>query len=146
VAPASTPCQARVEAAPLPVRLSAFATVNSHQHPLMGLLASGIRTGLGDARLKVGAFKVMTDGSSSGPTAATREPYRSDCHDSGILYWSQADLDELLGRAHRAGFQCTVHAVGDRAILQTLDAMARAPREAPRGGVAVGRGHGRYPG
>ena len=135
VGPAFASCQALVETRRLHVRLYAFATVNSHQHPLMGLLASGIRTGLGDARLKVGAFKVMTDGSSSGPTAATREPYHSDCNDSGILYWSQDDLDDLLGRAHRAGFQCTVHAVGDRAILQTLDALARAQREAPREGL-----------
>ena len=67
--------------------------------------------------------------------AATREPYHSNCQDSGILYWSQADLDDLLGQAHRAGFQCTVHAVGDRAILQTLDALARAQREAPREGL-----------
>jgi predicted amidohydrolase YtcJ len=135
VGPAFALCQALVESRRLHVRLYAFATVNSRQHPLMGLLASGIRTGLGDARLKVGAFKVMTDGSSSGPTAATREPYHSDCNDSGILYWSQDDLDDLLGRAHRAGFQCTVHAVGDRAILQTLDALARAQREAPREGL-----------
>jgi len=135
VGPAFASCQALAETGRLHVRLYAFATVNSRQHPLLGLLASGIRTGLGDARLKVGAFKVMTDGSSSGPTAATREPYHSNCQDSGILYWSQADLDDLLGQAHRAGFQCTVHAVGDRAILQTLDALARAQREAPREGL-----------
>jgi predicted amidohydrolase YtcJ len=77
----------------------------------------------------------MTDGSSSGPTAATREPYTSNCQDCGILYWEQEALDDLLGRAHRQGFQCTVHAVGDRAIEQTLDAMARAQREAPREGL-----------
>jgi hypothetical protein len=133
--PAFTPCQELVDAGRLSVRLYAFATVNSRQHPLMGLLGTGMRTGLGDERLRLGAFKVMTDGSSSGPTAATREPYASDCQDHGILYWSQDDLDDLLGRAHRQGFQCTVHAVGDRAIEQTLDAMARAQREAPRQGL-----------
>jgi len=94
-----------------------------------------VHAGLGDQRLKLGAFKVMTDGSSSGPTAATREPYTSNCQDHGILYWDQEDLDDLLGQAHRQGFQCTVHAVGDRAIEQTLDAMARAQREAPRQGL-----------
>jgi predicted amidohydrolase YtcJ len=133
--PAFTPCQELVDAGRLAVRLYAFATVNSRQHPLMGLLDSGLRTGLGDERLRLGAFKVMTDGSSSGPTAATREPYACNDQDHGILYWSQEDLDDLLGRAHRQGFQCTVHAVGDRAIEQTLDAMARAQREAPRAGL-----------
>jgi len=135
VGPAFVPGQDLAGAGRLRLRIYAFATVNSRQHPLMGLLGTGVHTGLGDARLKLGAFKVMTDGSSSGPTAATREPYTSNCQDHGILYWDQEDLDELIGRAHRQGFQCTVHAVGDRAIEQTLNAMGRAQREAPRDGL-----------
>jgi predicted amidohydrolase YtcJ len=135
VGPAFGPCQDLVAAGRMRLRIYAFATVNSRQHPLMGLLETGLRSGLGDQRLRLGAFKVMTDGSSSGPTAATRAPYHSNCHDSGILYWAQEDLDDLLGRAHRGGFQCTVHAVGDRAIEQTLDALARAQREFPRQGL-----------
>src|SRR2546421_338879 len=112
VGPAFGPCQDLAAAGRLSLRIYAFATVNSRQHPLMGLLGTGVHTGLGDARLQLGAFKVMTDGSSSGPTAATRDPYTSNCQDCGILYWSQEDLDDLIGQAHRQGFQCTVHAVG----------------------------------
>jgi predicted amidohydrolase YtcJ len=128
------PCQDLVEAGQLKLRIYAFATVNSLQHPVMGVLSAGLRSRFGDARLRLGAFKVMTDGSSSGPTAATREPYTSNAQDCGILYWDQAGLDDLIGRAHRQGFQCTVHAVGDRAIEQTLNAMARAQHEYPRHG------------
>jgi predicted amidohydrolase YtcJ len=135
VGPAFGPCQDLVEAGRLRLRVYAFATVNSLQHPVMGVLGTGMRSRLGDERLRLGAFKVMTDGSSSGPTAATREPYTSNCQDCGILYWNQEGLDDLLGRAHRQGFQCTVHAVGDRAIEQTLNAMARAQREFPRQGL-----------
>ena len=135
VGPAFVPGQDLALDAQLRIRIYAFATVNSRQHPLMGLLGTGLHTGLGDARLKLGAFKVMTDGSSSGPTAATRQAYTSNCHDHGILYWDQEDLDDLIGRAHRQGFQCTVHAVGDRAIEQTLNAMARAQQESPRAGL-----------
>ncbi|HXH09310.1 MAG TPA: amidohydrolase, partial [Alphaproteobacteria bacterium] len=135
VGPAFGPCQTLVEAGRLKLRIYAFATVNSLQHPVMGVLGAGLRTGFGDERLRLGAFKVMTDGSSSGPTAATREPYTSNCQDCGILYWDQDGLDDLLGRAHRQGFQCTVHAVGDRAIEQTLNALARAQCEYPREGL-----------
>ncbi|MGI8551880.1 MAG: amidohydrolase [Dehalococcoidia bacterium] len=132
---AFVPCQDLVAAGQIQVRLYAFTTVNSRTHPLIGILNTGLHTGFGDERLRLGAFKVMTDGSSSGPTAATRDPYTSDSDDFGILYWSQDDLDDLIGRAHRQGFQCTVHAVGDRAIEQTLNAMARAQSEFPREGI-----------
>jgi predicted amidohydrolase YtcJ len=135
VGPAFGPCQNLVEAGRLKLRIYAFATVNSLQHPVMGILGAGVRSHFGDERLRLGAFKVMTDGSSSGPTAATREPYTSNSLDCGILYWDQEGLDDLLGRAHRQGFQCTVHAVGDRAIEQTLNALARAQREFPRDGL-----------
>lgn len=133
--PAFVPCQDLVAEGRIHVRLYAFTTVNSRRHPLIGMLNSGLHTGFGDERLRLGAFKVMTDGSSSGPTAATRQPYSSDSDDFGILYWSQDDLDDLIGQAHRQGFQCTVHAVGDKAIEQTLNAMARAQREFPRDGL-----------
>jgi len=132
VGPAFGPCQDLVEAGRLKLRSYAFATVNSLQHPVMGLLGAGPRSRFGDERLRLGAFKVITDGSSSGPTTTTREPYTSNDQDCGILYWDQEGLDDLLGRAHRQGFQCTVHAVGDRAIEQTLNAIARAQRECPR--------------
>jgi hypothetical protein len=135
VGPAFGPCQDLVEAGRLKLRIYAFATVNSLQHAVLGVLGAGMRSGLGDERLRLGAFKVMTDGSSSGPTAATRDPYVSNAQDCGILYWDQEGLDGLLGRAHRQGFQCTVHAVGDRAIEQALNAMARAQREYPRQGL-----------
>jgi predicted amidohydrolase YtcJ len=119
----------------LQVRIYSFVTVNALQHPHVPILNTGFRSGFGDPRLRIGAFKVVTDGSSSGPTAATRDPYTSNADDSGIAYWRQDELDNLIGRAHRAGWQCTVHAVGDRAIEMTLDAMARAQAEHPREGL-----------
>lgn len=121
-----------IAAGQLHARYYGFFTVNASDHPHVGVLATGLRSGFGNDRLRIGAFKVITDGSSSGPTAATRAPYAIDENDSGIAYWEQDDLDDLLGRAHRAGWQCTVHAVGDRGIEQTLDAMARAQIEHPR--------------
>jgi predicted amidohydrolase YtcJ len=116
VGPAFGPCQDLVETGQLKLRIYAFATVNSLQHAVMGRLGAGVRSGLGDERLKIGAFKVVTVCSSSGPTAAPRAPYASNSQDCGILYWDQDGLDALLRRAHRQGFQCTAHAVGDRTI------------------------------
>jgi predicted amidohydrolase YtcJ len=95
-------------------------------------IETGLQTGFGDPWLRLGSFKVMTDGSSSGPTAATREPYASDPTDCGILYWTQEQLDAMITRAHRAGWQCTMHAVGDRAIASCILAHERAQQTFPR--------------
>ncbi|MFP6678738.1 MAG: amidohydrolase [Dehalococcoidia bacterium] len=127
--------QEMVTSGELNVRLYAFVTVNALDHPHVQILDSGLHTGFGDERLRIGAFKIMTDGSSSGPSSYTREPYTSDPSSHGIAYWEQEDLDNLLGRAHSAGWQCTVHAVGDGAIEQTLDAMKRAQSQFPRKGL-----------
>jgi len=88
VGPAFGPCQNLVGAGRLKLRIYAFATVNSLQHPVMGVLGDGLRSRFGDERLWLGAFKVITDDSSSGPTAAPRQPYTSNDQDCGILYWN----------------------------------------------------------
>jgi predicted amidohydrolase YtcJ len=119
----------------LQVRLYAFALVGLGSQAGLTYLDAGIHTGFGDDRLRLGAFKVVTDGSSSGPTAATRSSYRSDPNDSGILYWSQEELDRMIARAHTAGFQVTMHTLGDRAIDQGLTAIERALTGQPRVGA-----------
>ncbi|MCP3028474.1 amidohydrolase [Halobacillus sp. A5] len=81
---------------------------------------SGIITGLGDQNFKICPAKVFIDGSSSGPTCKTREPYTSDPDDSGILYLNQEALDKSLGEAHENGWQITAHAMGDQAIEMLL--------------------------
>ncbi len=89
-------------------------------------IRAGLGTGFGDEWLRLGPLKLMADGSSSGPTAATREPYTSDPADSGILYLGQDELDARFAAAHRAGFQVTAHAVGDRAVEMVITAIERA--------------------
>ena len=87
-------------------------------------MRAGLVTGLGGSGARVGPLKLMVDGSSSGPTAATRRPYASDPGDQGILYYDQATLDETVARGAAAGFQMTAHAVGDRAVEMMLRAFA----------------------
>lgn len=96
------------------------------------MVAAGLVTGVGDERFRIGPAKIFTDGSSSGPTCATREPYTSDPDDSGILYFSQEEIDDILGAAHREGFQITAHAMGDRAVEMVVNCVERALEERPR--------------
>jgi len=99
---------------------------------LRELVSLGIKTGFGDDRLKIGAIKIVFDGSSSGRTAALSEPYKDVPDSTGILYLSQEELNQRVLAAHRAGFQVGVHAIGDRAIIGVLDAFEAALKELPR--------------
>lgn len=74
--------------------------------------------------LTVGPLKVITDGSLGTRTAWCDEPYPGTGHDHGRALVDSAELVELLGRAARAGFSAAVHAIGDRAAAQALDAFA----------------------
>jgi predicted amidohydrolase YtcJ len=132
VGPAFVEGQALHEAGRLKLRVYAFGTDGLGGRPGSALVQSGVHTGFGNDTLMIGAYKAITDGSTSGPTGATREPYASNSDDSGILYYSQEELDGLLLAAHRAGFQVTMHTVGDRAIENGLNGLANAQAVFPR--------------
>ncbi|MBO0601553.1 amidohydrolase [Sporosarcina sp. E16_3] len=96
------------------------------------MVDAGVVTGMGNSRFKIGPAKLFTDGSSTGPTIATREPYDSDAGNKGILYYSQDQLNKILGEAHKKGFQITAHAQGDQAIEMVLNCIENAVNEHPR--------------
>ncbi|MDM5358865.1 amidohydrolase [Peribacillus sp. ACCC06369] len=108
------------------------STINKSEEFVDKMIKAGISTGLGDEKFKIGPAKVFTDGSSSGPTAAMREPYTDDSENSGILYFSQEELNRILGEAHEKGFQITAHAQGDRAIEMMLNCIDEALKKHPR--------------
>ena len=92
----------------------------------------GIQTSFGDERLRIGAIKIVADGSSSGRTAAVSEPYEDTPGNLGIMYISREELDEKVLASHKAGFHVGVHAIGDRAISAVLDSYEKALKELPR--------------
>ncbi|PIC64643.1 amidohydrolase [Sporosarcina sp. P13] len=96
------------------------------------MIDEGVVTGDGDEWFKIGPAKLFTDGSSTGPTLATREPYDSDPTDTGILYYDQDRMNEILGEAHSKGYQITAHAQGDRAIEMVLNCIEHALEQHPR--------------
>jgi predicted amidohydrolase YtcJ len=81
----------------------------------------GVRTGLGDDRLRVGAMKIFADGSLVGRTAAMYDDYVGDDGERGYFQRPVAELRDMIGRAHRSGWQVATHAIGDRAIGEILD-------------------------
>lgn len=117
------------------IRVRVYAiigTINESDKFVNKMMNAGIVTGTGDEKFRVGPAKIFLDGSSSGPTIATREPYSSDSSKSGILYYSEEEIYKVLGEAHKKGYQITVHAQGDKAIEMYLNCVERALKEAPR--------------
>jgi predicted amidohydrolase YtcJ len=89
------------------------------------LIAGGLRSGFGDEWLRLGAMKIFADGSIGAGNAALSEPY-SDRPGQGTLNHSDGDLLKIVREAHDAGWQVLTHAIGDRAIAQTLRTYERA--------------------
>ncbi len=90
------------------------------------MIAAGVRTGLGDEWVRLGAVKILSDGSMGAGTAAFFEPYADDSSTSGLLLYPQEELERLILKADAAGFQLAVHAIGDRANALVLDAFEKA--------------------
>ncbi|WMX53316.1 amidohydrolase [Peribacillus sp. R9-11] len=125
--------QQAVKSKDIRVRIYAMIGSLNNSHEFVNkMVEAGVVTGTGDERFKIGPAKLFTDGSSTGPTIATRETYSSDPNNFGILYYSEEEIYQVLGQAHKKGYQITVHAQGDRAIEMYLNCVEKALEESPR--------------
>src|ERR1700719_3061295 len=96
------------------------------------MLAAGVKTGLGDEWVKVGAQKMICDGSISERTARLSQSYVGRPDDFGILVTSEEELYQQARKAHAAGWQLATHANGDVGIDTTLRVYERLQKEMPR--------------
>ena len=91
-------------------------------HDRVGELAElKIRSGLGDDFLRLGYLKAFMDGTLGSQTAWMLDG-------SGVVITSGEELAEIVRAAAAAGWPVAVHAIGDRANREALDAFA-ATRE-----------------
>ncbi|MGE5049646.1 MAG: amidohydrolase [Deltaproteobacteria bacterium] len=97
-----------------------------------GFIESGIRTGFGDEWIRIGAQKMVCDGSISERTARLSKPYVGRPDDYGILVTPEDTLYDIARIAHAAGWQLGTHANGDVAIDIVLRVYERLQRELPR--------------
>jgi predicted amidohydrolase YtcJ len=87
----------------------------------------GLTSPIGDGLLRIGYLKVFMDGTLGSRTARLRDG-------SGVEITSRSELTEIVLRATRAGWPVAVHAIGDQANRDALDAFAGTRDEwAPRG-------------
>ena len=72
------------------------------------------------ASCKVAGTKIFADGAISAGTAAIHGSFKSG--GSGTLIYEPSRLTEMTVKAHEAGWQVSVHSIGDRSTDHVLDA------------------------
>lgn len=76
-----------------------------------------------DAGLTAKSVKFIADGALSAGTAAILEPYLDDPTSKGLLIWSNEEIIEAAKTFDNEGLQLHIHAIGDAAVRQALDAI-----------------------
>jgi hypothetical protein len=105
--------------------------------------ALGLRSGFGDAWLRIGSIKIFADGSLGSRTASMLQPYAGQPDNWGVPTTDPEDLLEQALSASAAGLQVAIHAIGDRANRAALDALAKVRQQETNESLRPGEGaHG----
>lgn len=75
-------------------------------------------------RLKLEGVKLYGDGALGSRGAWLKAPYADAPRETGLGFLSDDKLQNLMSRAAMDGYQIAVHAIGDRANAQALEAIA----------------------
>lgn len=100
-----------------------------------------LRSGQGDAWLKVGGLKIVADGGILAGTSFMRSPYGvqsralygvDDPEYRGFLSLPADVIGAVMAAGHRRGWQMSAHVTGDAGVDAVLDAFEAAQRAHPR--------------
>lgn len=106
----------------LNVRIYCLNTYDSREQ-IDEYIADGYKTGQGDDMFRIGPVKIITDGALGGKTAALTDPYAGTEDQFGILHYSAERLEEIVSRCRENGLDITIHAIGDRAMENAVQAV-----------------------
>ncbi len=90
--------------------------------------ALGLHSGFGSQWLRIGGVKAFADGALGPRTAAMLAPYNGEPENRGMLLLDAEQLFEHGRTAAASGLSLAVHAIGDRANHEVLDAFAQLRR------------------
>lgn len=82
----------------------------------------GLSGGFGDDWIRIGGVKVFMDGALGPQTAAMLQPFEGSGGERGLLFMDGEELFEHGRTAAEHGLPLAVHAIGDRANHEVLDA------------------------
>jgi len=84
--------------------------------------AVGLRTGFGSPFLRMGSVKLFADGALGPRTAAMLQPYEGESEYTGIPMLDAEQIVEYGQEAVKTGISMAIHAIGDRANHEVLNA------------------------
>jgi len=76
--------------------------------------------------LSLQSVKLYADGALGSRGAAMLEPYSDDPDNKGLLFHSQEEMNHMVLKAMSHGYQTNIHAIGDAANRQVLNAFENA--------------------
>jgi predicted amidohydrolase YtcJ len=118
----------RIEQGAFPLRLYALADGNGKT---LDWLCENGRYRHPSGRLEMRSVKLYADGALGSRGAALLEDYADDPGNRGLLFLDDPDLEAALRRVFSCGLQAGIHAIGDAANRQVLDAYERLLPEFP---------------
>ena len=93
----------------------------------------GRHSGDGDEWVRLGGIgETAVDGGFTGPTAWTLVDYKGLPGFRGKGRFTDAELQEIVDSSNDNGWQMALHAIGDAAIVQTVNAYAASLKKRPR--------------
>jgi predicted amidohydrolase YtcJ len=96
------------------------------------LAAFGKHSGFGNEHVRLGPIgENLTDGGFTGPTAWLLVDYKGQPGFRGKGRFSDAELQELVDSAAKLGWQMGLHAIGDAAIVQTVNIYSKSLNSIP---------------
>ena len=96
----------------LPVKVACYASHESFE---------GYK-GVSTKNFTVVGVKLFADGSLGARTAYLKEPYNDDPGTRGKMLLSSRDIKRIAGEALNSGFRVAIHAIGDAALDEVLEA------------------------
>jgi predicted amidohydrolase YtcJ len=107
--------------------LALYADPRHFAHQMPDMIEAKQRVdALADPHLSANTVKFFADGVIENETGALLNPYCSSLHNHGLRVWEGETLAEAVRAVDAAGFQVHIHAIGDAAVRQALDAIESA--------------------
>lgn len=111
--------ESRAEQGTLGIRINYYPPARM----LSALKRARVRYGEGDDFLRVAGIKIFADGSLGSQTALCFHPYDGSKGNYGVEVLTRKEMSAMAREAATLGLPCAVHAIGDKAVSNVLDAL-----------------------